>query len=166
MKTFSKISLIGAASVIALTACTQEDPGFEEGKRRAIEAQAAALTDKGDVMLRGGTVDAGRDFLGRNLNGTSNSYTPDHGEPFPDNFERPDALQIVTPEPVGVQEVELLLQELTNMNVVMRTRMQSGEEDDATLPINKQIRINLPTLTADRRKQLIAQAKKVGEEEG
>lgn len=42
--------------------------------------------------------------------------------------------------------------------------------EDANLGVNpqiedKQIRINLPTLTADRRKQLIAQAKKVGEEQ-
>ncbi len=42
--------------------------------------------------------------------------------------------------------------------------------EDANLGVNpqvedKQIRINLPSLTADRRKQLIAQAKKIGEEQ-
>jgi ribosome recycling factor len=42
--------------------------------------------------------------------------------------------------------------------------------EDAQLGVNpqvedKQIRINIPSLTADRRKELVAQAKKVGEEQ-
>lgn len=141
MKTFSKITFMGLASAIALTACTAQEPGFEKDKFASIEDQAAALTGKGDVMRRGGTVDAGRDFLGRNLNGADTIYAPDHGKPFPANFEQNDSLEIVTPEPVDVKQVELLLQELTGLNVVIRTRYQAGDEI-LDIPINSKVRIN------------------------
>ena len=141
MKTMKKSLLMSLVSSLALTACAEQEAGFESGSRDAITAQAEALNAKGDVMRRGGTVDAGRSFLGRNLDGTPNQYAEDHGVPFPASLERADALEIVTPEPASVKQVELLLQELTNLNVVIRTRYQAGDEQ-LDIPINDKIRIN------------------------
>ena len=109
MKTFKKTLFLGLASTLALAACADREVGFESGTNDAITAQTEALGAKGEVMRRGGAVDAGRSFLGRNLDGTPNQYAEDHGVPFPAAFERPDALEIVTPEPASVKQIELLL---------------------------------------------------------
>ncbi|MFG6573513.1 hypothetical protein ACGYLO_18115 [Sulfitobacter sp. 1A13353] len=141
MKTFKKTLFLGLASSLALAACADREVGFESGTNDAITAQTEALGAKGEVMRRGGAVDAGRSFLGRNLDGTPNQYAEDHGVPFPAAFERADALEIVTPEPASVKQIELLLQELTGLNVVIRTRYQSGDEQ-LDIPINSKVRIN------------------------
>jgi hypothetical protein len=141
MKPLSKLTFLGMASALALSACTSQEPGFEGDNLSAIKGQADALAAKGDTLRSGGTVDAGRKFLGRNLNGTPNTYGADHGEPFPANFEKADALEIVTPEPVTIKQIELLMQELTGLNVVVRTRYQPGDET-LNIPINDRTRIN------------------------
>jgi hypothetical protein len=141
MKRFSKLTLLGMASVLALAACADDQPGFEKGARNGISSQADALAAKSNLVRRGGSADAGRAFYGRNMNGVSNQFAVDNGKPFPPRFERADALEIVTPEPASIKQIELLLQELTGLNVVVRTRYEAGDEA-LDIPINSKIRIN------------------------
>jgi len=142
MNRSSKLAMLGMVSMFALSACSDHEPGFEASTSDRISNQANALADKGATIRNGGTVDADRAFYGRNMSGVSDQYTVDHGVPFPGHFERADALEIVTPEPASVKQVELLMQELTGLNVVVRTRYASGEADNMDLAINKKIRIN------------------------
>jgi type II secretory pathway component GspD/PulD (secretin) len=142
MKRSTKLSMFGMVSMMAVSACSSNhSPGFERGTSDRINAQTQALADKSETVRRGGAVDADRAFLGRNMTPSFDQYAVDHGKPFPARFERADALEIVTPEPASIGQIELLMQELTGLNVVVRTRYQSGEQD-LDIPINKKIRVN------------------------
>lgn len=141
MKRTSKYIFMGMASIIALSACTAQDPGFESATTDKLTQQVDTLAAKSETIRRGGTVDADRAFYGRNMSSSFDQYAPDNGVPFPAKFEQADALEIVTPEPASVKQVELLMQELTGLNVVVRTRYKSGEHD-LDIPINKKIRVN------------------------
>lgn len=141
MRRFTSYTMAGMVSLITLGACSSQQPGFESDTTDLITAQTDALAGKSATMRRGGAVDADRAFLGRNMDRSNNQFVVDHGKPFPAQFERADSLEIVTPEPASIQQIELLMQELTGLNVVVRTRYQTGEED-LDIPINKKIRVN------------------------
>lgn len=137
----SKYAAIGLVSALALAACDSGKPGFESNSRQSISNKTDELALRGSNVRNGAIDDAGRVFAGNNPVGRRNQYSEDHGVPFPPQFERSDSLEIVTPEPVSVRQVELLMQELTGLNVVMRTRYASGE-GDLDIPINNMVRIN------------------------
>ncbi|MCE6959723.1 hypothetical protein LAZ40_11900 [Cereibacter sphaeroides] len=141
MKALSRIALAGMASTLVLASCAPHHAGFEKGTADRVTARADALADKGATVRHGGTVDAGRAFYGREAEGSANQYGENHGKAFPQDLERPDALELVTPEPVSVKQIQTLVQELSGINVVVRTRYQSGDEQ-LDIPINDKIRIN------------------------
>lgn len=141
MTIFKKSALLGMTSVLAMSACTMQEPGFQNDTQDAIKAQQDILAEKSGVLRSGGVVDAGRAYYGDNAKNTFDQYRLDHGKAFPAHLETSDALEIVTPEPVSIRQIELLVQELTGLNVVVRTRYETSEEE-VHLPINNQVRIN------------------------
>ena len=129
-----RISLaIIMASTLALAGCTAQQPGFEDETSNRINQRVNQLAEKSETIRRGGVVDAGRAFLGRNLSSNQNQYTVSHGKPFPAKFEKRNALEMVIPEKANLEQIQLLMRELTGLNVVIRTREQE---------IDKKIRIN------------------------
>ena len=131
----------GAVSAAALGACGSGEPASGSGAFDRLASRVDAAADDSEASRRGGAVDVDRAFWGRNLTVSFDQYAPDRGPPFPARFEKPGALGIVTPEPASAKQVELLLRELTGLNVVVRTRYRSGEEN-LDIPINGKIRIN------------------------
>lgn len=137
-----RLSLLGASSVIALLGCAGPQTGFETPAISEIVERTELAADRGDSYRRGGTFDAGVPFYGRNLNALHvNQYAENNGSPFPDTFNRPDAVELVAPEMLEIDRVRIVLQELTGFNVVVRTRYQTGEEE-LNIPINGRMRIN------------------------
>lgn len=141
MKILSKHFLMGTAALLAVGACTDQRPGFESGVNDAIADQTSTLQAKSNAVRNGGTVDANRPFLGRNMTQMTDQFKVDNGQPLPAELQQPGALQITTPELVRVEEVAVLLEELTGLNVVVRTRYQTGEEE-LRIPINSRMRMN------------------------
>lgn len=135
-------ALLGAVSLIGLVSCTGPQVGFETPALSSIVERADGASARGDAYRRGGAVDAGVPFYGRNLNARSlNQYAENNGAPFPSRFNTPDAVELVAPELLGIERVRIVLQELTGFNVVVRTRYQAGEEE-LNIPINGRMRIN------------------------
>jgi hypothetical protein len=135
-------ALLGFGSVIALTACAGPKSGFETPAMSSIAGRTEMAGDQGDALRRGGSVDAGVPFYGRNLNARPvNAYSENHGTPFPARFNAPDAVELVASELLPIEQVRIVLQELTGFNVVVRARYQTGE-DELRIPINGRMRIN------------------------
>jgi type II secretory pathway component GspD/PulD (secretin) len=141
MKLMSNKFLLGTALLLSLGACTDQRPGFEREQKSDISDQAAVLSEKSSIMRNGGAVDANRPFLGRNMAMSSDQFEVDNGKPLPAAFQQPGALEISTPEMVRIEQVAVLLEELSGLNVVVRTRYQSGEEE-LRIPINSRMRLN------------------------
>jgi|GEM_PF-3713789 len=121
---------MGAVSLAAIAACDGPRPGFETPAMSSIAGRTEMAGDRGDAYRNGGAVDAGVPFQGRNLNASSvNQYAEDNGQPFPEKFNKADAVELVAPELLAIERVRIVLQELTGFNVVVRTRYQSGEEE-------------------------------------
>ena len=140
----------GLACVFA--GCTQQYAGFEQESGDRLKAHTEALAEKSEVLRYGGTVDADRAFYGRTLNSGFDQFAVDHGKPFPKQFEREDSFEIVMPKPVSLDEIELLMQELTDLNVILRNSSSFGDEDSnsdtesggkaGNSSLGKKIRIN------------------------
>ena len=141
VKPFAR-ALLGAVSLVALAACDGPRTGFEAPALSDIAERTERAAERGGAYRGGGAVDAGVPFSGRNLNARSvNQYAESNGEPLPDRFSGPDAVELIAPELLGIERVRIVLQELTGFNVVVRTRYQSGEEE-LNIPINGRMRIN------------------------
>lgn len=134
MRHSSKYTLLAMLSALALTACSDIQPGFESDLNNRIQAQTNALSDKSKIINSGGIVDVDRPFIGRNMTPEFNQYIVDHGKPFPPQLERSDAFEIVVPAPASLEQVELLMQEMTGLNVIVRSPAGAA-------PISKKIRI-------------------------
>jgi len=134
--------LLGFGSVLAISACAGPKTGFETPAMSDIAGRTEMAGDRGDALRRGGAVDADVPFYGRNLNARpTNRYSEDNGTPFPDRFNGPGAVELVASELLPIEQVRIVLQELTGFNVVVRARYEAGDEE-LRIPINARMRIN------------------------
>ncbi len=122
-------AIASAAALGAIAACDSGDPVPGIGVRELAPPEAAAAVERSEAIRRGGVMEVGGAFLGRNPTVDFDQFAPDLGVPFPADLEEPDAVNMRGTRHTTLDDVANILRGASGLNAVFRTRYRIGGEN-------------------------------------